>query len=56
MFKLNNVTRSSPFKLETLQYGDDDLDYGSNIAIILAVHVFIKDSERFRLCILYFTS
>ena len=53
MFKPNNVTRSSPFKLE---YGDDDLACGSNIAIILVVHEFIKDSERFRLCILYFIS
>ena len=43
----NTVTRSSQFRLETLLYGDDDLDYESNVAIILAVHEFIKDSERF---------
>ena len=44
-------------RLETILYGDDDLDYESNFAIILAVHEFIKDSERFWLCILclYFT-
>ena len=43
----NIVTRSSQFRLETLLYGDNDLDYESNTAIILAVHEFIKDSERF---------
>ena len=43
----NTVTRSSQFRLETLLYGDDDLDYESNVAIILAVHEFTKDSERF---------
>ena len=43
----NTVTRASQFRLETLLYGDDDLDYESNVAIILAVHEFIKDSERF---------
>ena len=43
----NTVTRSSQFRLETILYGDDDLDYESNVAIILAVHEFIKDSERF---------
>ena len=46
----NTVTRSSQFRL---LYGDDDLDYESNVAIILAVHEFIKVSERFWLCILY---
>ena len=49
----NTVTRFSQFRLETLLYGDDDLDYESNVAIILAVHEFIKDSERFWLRILY---
>ena len=49
----NTVTRSSQFRLETLLYGDDDLDYESNVAIILAVHEVFKDSERFILCILY---
>ena len=32
----NIVTKSSQFKLEPLLYGDDDLDYESNVAIILA--------------------
>ena len=49
----NTVTRSSEFSLGTLLYGDYNLDYESNIAILLAVHEFIKDSERFWLCILY---
>ena len=43
----NTVTRFSQFRLETLLYGDDNLDYESNVASILAVHEFIKDSERF---------
>ena len=49
----NTVTRSSQFRFETLLYGDDNLDYESNVAIILAVHEFIKDSERFWLWMLY---
>ena len=49
----NTVTRCSQFRIETLLYGDDDLDYESNVAIILALHEFIKDSERLWLRILY---
>ena len=43
----NTVLRFSHFRLETLLYGDDNLDYETNVAIVLAVHEFIKDSERF---------
>ena len=43
----NIVLRFSHFRLETLLYGDDNLDYETNVAIVLAVHEFIKDSERF---------
>ena len=43
----NTVPRSSQFKLETLLYGDDDFDYEFSFALMLAVHEFIKDSERF---------
>ena len=28
-------------------YGDDNLDYETNVARVLAVHEVIKDSERF---------
>ena len=41
------VLRFSYFRLETLLYGDDNLDYETNVAIALAVHEFIKNSERF---------
>ena len=37
----------SHFRLETLWYGDDNLDYETSVVIVLAVHEFIKDSERF---------
>ena len=47
MFKPNIVSRSSQFKLEPVLYGNDDFDYESNIAILLAVREFIKDSDRF---------
>ena len=43
----NIVLGFSHFRLETLLYGDDDLDYETNVAIVLAVHEFIKDSEIF---------
>ena len=43
----NTVLRVSHFRLETLLYGDDNLNYKTNFAIVLAVHEFIKDSERF---------
>ena len=41
----NTVSRY--FRLETLLYGDDNLDYKTDVAIVLAVNEFIKDSERF---------
>ena len=41
------VTRHTEFKLETLLYGDDNIDYINNVLIVQAVHEFIKDSERF---------
>ena len=43
----NTVSMFSHFRLETLWYGDDNLDYETNVVIVLAVHEFIKDSERF---------
>ena len=43
----NTVLRFSHFRLETLLYGDDNLDYETNVVIVLAVHEFIKDSEKF---------
>ena len=41
----NTVSRLSHFRLET--YGDDNLDDETNVAIVLSVREFIKDSERF---------
>ena len=43
----NTVSRFSHFKLETLLYGDDNLDYKTNFAIVLAEHEYIKDYEMF---------
>ena len=43
----STVSRFSHFRLTTLLYDDDNLDYKTNIAIVLAVHEFSKDSERF---------
>ena len=37
----------SHFRFETLLYGDDNLDYETNVVIVLAVHEFIKDFEKF---------
>ena len=39
----NTVSSFSHFRLEMYA----NLDYETNVAIILAVHEFIKDSERF---------
>ena len=41
----NTVSRFSHFRLETLLHSNINLDYETNIAIVLAVHEFIKDSE-----------
>ena len=43
----NIVIRLTEFKLETLLFGDDDIDYENNAEIILAVHEYIKASDRF---------
>ena len=43
----NIVSRITEFKLETLLFGDKNLDNEDNITIILAVHDHITDSERF---------
>ena len=43
----NIVSRYSEFKLETLLFGDTNIDNVDNITIILAVHDSIKNSERF---------
>ena len=48
----NTVSRFSHFRLETLLCGDDNLDYKTNVAIVLAEHEFIKDSENFN-CVSY---
>ena len=43
----NIVSRYTEFKLETLLFGDTNIDNVDNITIILAVHDYIKNSERF---------
>ena len=43
----NIVSRLTEFKLETLLFGDKNLDNADNITIILAVQDYIKDSKRF---------
>ena len=43
----NIVSRFTEFKLDTLFFGDKNLDNADDITIILAVHDYIKDSERF---------
>ena len=43
----NIVSRYTEFKLETLLFGDTNIDNEDNITIILAVHDYIKNSERF---------
>ena len=42
----NIVSRYTDFKLETLLFGDTNIDNVDNITIILAVHDYIKNSER----------
>ena len=44
---LKNVMLSVTSGLKHLLYGDDNLDYETNVAIVLAVHNIIKHSERF---------
>ena len=44
---LSQDLANSSLKHETLLYGDDDLDYESNFAIILGVPECIKNSDRF---------
>ena len=43
----NNLSRFSHFRLETLLYGENNLDYNTNVAIVQMVHEFIKVSEKF---------
>ena len=43
----NIVSRYTEFKLETLLFGDTNIDNVDNITIILAVHDYIKNSGRF---------
>ena len=43
----NIVSRHTEFKLETLLFGDTNIDNVDNITIILSVHDYIKNSERF---------
>ena len=43
----NTVSMFSHFRFETLLYGDDNLDYETNVVIVLAEHEFIENSERF---------
>ena len=42
----------SHFRLETLLYGDDNLDYKTNVTIVLVVHEFIKSLKDFK-CVSY---
>ena len=46
----NTASRFNHCRLETLLYGDGNFDYETNVAIVLAVLEFIKDSERFEFC------
>ena len=41
------VSRFTEFKLETLLFGDENIDNAGNITILLAVHDCIKDPGRF---------
>lgn len=42
--KLRDIaTRLSKFKLETLLFGDENIDYDNNVLIVQAVHQFIED-------------
>ena len=43
----NIVIRYTEFKLETLLFGDGNIDYECNVSIVQAVHEFIRDSKRF---------
>ena len=48
----NTVLRFSHFGLEMLLYGDDNLDYKTNVAIVLAVHELVKFQKDFN-CVSY---
>ena len=41
------VARLTEFKLETLLFGDENIDYVNNVSIVQAVHKFIEDTDRF---------
>ena len=41
------VSEFADFTVHNLLFGDDTIDFNNNIEIVLAVHDFIKDSERF---------
>ena len=43
----NIVSKLAEFTIKTLLYGDDEVDYNDNVTIFLAVHDFIRDTERF---------
>ena len=43
----NFVSRLAEFKVETSLFGDRKIDYEDNVTIMLAVHEYIKDTERF---------
>ena len=43
----NIVSRYTEFKLETLLFGDTNIDNVDNITIILAMHDYIENSKRF---------
>ena len=42
-----SVSRLTEFKVETLLFGDNNIDYKDNVTIMLAVHEYIKDTGRF---------
>ena len=43
----NSVIGYTEYNLTVLLYGDNDIDYDKNAAIVQAVHDCINDSERF---------
>ena len=47
IFLHNSVSRLAEFKVETLLFGDSKIDYEDNFTIMLTVHEYIKDTERF---------
>ena len=54
MILRNVVRRYTQFDLKVLLYGDSGNDYDRNAVIVQAVHDYIRDSKRFKLCTLHY--